>query len=84
MLIDHTVAPRLAPPSSATGSPAVQALVIGHLNAGRPEMARLALELRPAFVAALDAWFAREMERASDAGAAAALAALLAQDGRGD
>lgn len=61
--------------AAASGSPAVQALVLGHLAAGNPALARLALYLSPETVARLDAEFAAGLEAARIAGAAAALAA---------
>lgn len=60
----------------ASGSPVIQALVAGHVRAGLPAMAELALNLHPAAVAMLDQWFAGAMEQAEWAGAAAVLEAL--------
>ncbi len=62
--------------------PALHALVAGHLQAGRVEMAEAALHLSPESLARLDAWFAPSMEAARDAGAAAALAAMTGSGGQ--
>lgn len=56
-------------------SPALHALVIGHLQAGRQDMAEAALWLPPETLARLDAWLTAEMARAAHAGALAALMA---------
>jgi hypothetical protein len=56
-------------------SPALHALVIGHLQAGRQDMAEAALWLPPDALAVLDAWLTAEM---ASAGYAGALAALMA------
>ena len=56
-------------------SPTLHALVIGHLQAGRHDMAAAALWLAPDALAVLDAWLTAEMARAGYAGALAALMA---------
>lgn len=61
---------------------ALHALVAGHLQAGRADMAEAALSLSPASMERLDAWFARALENAREAGAVAALVALM--DGEAD
>jgi hypothetical protein len=58
------------------GSPALHALVLGHLASARPEMALAALGLPAEHLAVLDAWFVHAMKRARDAGAIAALHAM--------
>lgn len=63
-------------------SPSLHALVAGHLAAGRVVMAEAALRLPAAALSALDRWFVPAMEKARDAGAASALAAIT--DGRND
>jgi hypothetical protein len=52
-------------------------LVRGHLAAGRPDLADLALRLNPEMLALLDRWLTIEMRRAHRAGAVAALAAVI-------
>lgn len=61
--------------AALSDSPALHALVTGHLQAGRPDMAEAALRLPVDALAALDAWLAEAVERASLAGALAALIA---------
>lgn len=52
----------------ASGSPALEALVVGHLAAGRIGMAALALRLTPEALAALDEAFARAKNEAAALG----------------
>jgi hypothetical protein len=56
---------------------AQEVLVRGHLAAGRPDLAELALRLNPEMLALLDRWLTIEMRRAHRAGAVAALAAVI-------
>lgn len=63
--------------AAASGSPALEALVCGHLAAGRPGMAALALRLSPEALAALDRAFAEAKDRAAAAGALTAALAVL-------
>lgn len=62
--------------AALSDSPALHALVTGHLQTGRPAMAEAALRLPVDALAALDAWLAAEMEKAAHAGAVAALMAM--------
>ena len=56
------------------------ALVHGHLNNGHPALAEACLGIPPMHLVILDAALAKAVERASEAGAVAALAARLDQD----
>lgn len=59
--------------AAASHSPALDALVRGHLAAGRPGMAALALRLAPEAVAALDKAFAEAKDDAAALGIIAAI-----------
>lgn len=58
--------------AQASGSPALEALVMGHIAAGRPGMAWLALGLDAETLAALDAYFTEARSTAALLGIAVA------------
>ena len=63
--------------AEAAGSPALLALVHGHLNNGHPALAERCLGLTALQLAVLDVAFAKALERAAEAGAVAAVVARL-------
>lgn len=63
--------------AAAVESPALHALVVGHLMTGRADLAEAALWLPAGALAALDRWLTAEIAEARQAGAVAALAAML-------
>lgn len=59
------------------GSPALLALVHGHLNNGHPALAEACLNIPPAKLAIIDAVFAWALERAAEASAVVSVAAHM-------
>ena len=55
-------------------------MVHGHLNNGHPALAEACLSIPPVKLAIIEATFLRALERASEAGAMAAVAARLNDD----
>ena len=63
--------------AESTGSRALLAMVHGHLTNGHPALAEACLSIPPVKLAIIEATFLRALERASEAGAVAAVAARL-------
>lgn len=63
--------------AEVAGSPALLALVHGHLNNGHPALAAACLAIPPVKLAILDAAFALALDMAAEAGAVAAAMAAI-------